>query len=603
MNALTTSARQRFWRGMREPWDLLGRMRQHPPLWRRYWRIVLVQVAFTLVAGAAVFWVGKRGADEWRDAFGADAPLAEIPAATAPATGAVASQEAAAPSTVEARSKKGPSKTLTPATTSGAKARPTEPASASAAPASSSPADATRAAGRSSLKTKADDDEDDDDDDEGEESPAVAEGEKDQKDPTEAAVERELETAADEIAKAPASQRAKLATQLAARAVARAKELSARTNRRASEKAKATGAPKDPEEARKEEIAERTQDLNDSVEALALGAHGLVTSPPKDYRKAHRARLKLEEQIGAVESEVKKLQALGGPGLTAAQEADLRTARADLLTARDHEHNLAGRLGAILGFLAVVYASLSIAQAGVLAMSRDFHDVLSRELSLLVNVAPEDPPLRPRIRLDVPWVRRKTNRRVQFFMGFLPGTALIWVVARLFPGSIRDVLVTALTTLWAAYWWLVMTAGLTARAWTPPEATSPPWYIRGWKAMTTKVFLLRWASFWGRIWERMSRRFNGPAERVEEQPLEFAGLALSRALALFPLAKLLVRPLFPVAAARLLVEHASTARLPVPVTADELALAAANAPDPEARAHSGTWRPTLAGDRLASGGR
>ena len=94
----------------------------------------------------------------------------------------------------------------------------------------------------------------------------------------------------------------------------------------------------------------------------------------------------------------------------------------------------------------------------------------------------------------------------------------------------------------------------------------------------------------------MSRRFNGPAERVEEQPMEFAGLALSRALALFPLTKLLVRPLFPVAAARLLVEHASTARLPVPVTADELALAAANAPDPEARAHSGTWRPQLAGD-------
>ena len=72
--------------------------------------------------------------------------------------------------------------------------------------------------------------------------------------------------------------------------------------------------------------------------------------------------------------------------------------------------------------------------------------------------------------------------------------------------------------------------------------------------------------------------------------MEFAGLAFSRALALFPLTKLLVRPLFPVAAARLLVEHASTARLPVPVTAAELAVAAEHAPDPEARAHSGTWR-------------
>ena len=60
----------RFWRGVREPWELLGRMRHDRPLWGRYWRTVLVQAALTLVAGLAIFWVGKQGAEAWNDAFG-----------------------------------------------------------------------------------------------------------------------------------------------------------------------------------------------------------------------------------------------------------------------------------------------------------------------------------------------------------------------------------------------------------------------------------------------------------------------------------------------------------------------------------------------------
>jgi hypothetical protein len=141
---------------------------------------------------------------------------------------------------------------------------------------------------------------------------------------------------------------------------------------------------------------------------------------------------------------------------------------------------------------------------------------------------------------------------------------------------------------------MVMTAGQSARAWSPPETTPRPWYLRSWFALTERVFLFRWGlpRWWGRIWERFARRFYGPSERVEEQPLEFAGLALSRALTLVPVVKLLLRPLFPVCAAHLLVEHAAAARLPVPVTAAEVADAAAHAPDPEARAHSGVATPS-----------
>ncbi|HZJ53186.1 MAG TPA: hypothetical protein VFD38_03530, partial [Myxococcaceae bacterium] len=75
------TALSRFWRGVREPWELLGRMRHHRPLWERYWRTVLVQAALTLVVGLAVFWVGKQGAEAWNDAFGPD----EVPQSSAPA--------------------------------------------------------------------------------------------------------------------------------------------------------------------------------------------------------------------------------------------------------------------------------------------------------------------------------------------------------------------------------------------------------------------------------------------------------------------------------------------------------------------------------------
>ena len=288
-----------------------------------------------------------------------------------------------------------------------------------------------------------------------------------------------------------------------------------------------------------------------------------------------------------MEKDQQKLERRGAAPLTEAERAKLARARAALQVVHRHERGLAGRLGALLALLAALYGSLAIAQTGVLALSRDFHDALSRDLSLLVHVAPEDPPMRPKIRLDVPWVRRKANRRAQFFLGFLPGTILITIVGWFVPP--HRTLTTVLTAIWAAYWWMVMTAGQSARAWTPPETTPRPWNLRAWFAMTDRVFLFRWGPFrwWGKIWERFARRFYGPSERVEEQPYEFAGLALSRALLLVPVLKLLLRPIFSVAAAHLLVEHAATARLPVPVTASEVADAAAHAPDPEARTHSG----------------
>ena len=568
----------RFWRGLREPWELLGRMRQERPLWARYWRIVLVQAGLTLVAGLAIFWVGKQGAEAWNDAFGPE----ELPAATAsPVAGGTQSTDAtrvpeqmpsggsAAGEPPSSRAVQPPAAPRVPSRPRPGKAPPVAPEPPPPPP-SRAPPGATSApppeAPTASAPATEEEDEDETDEEESSDD--------------EKTFEAELEAKIKALQSAPQEERNKRTAELVAAAVEKAKREATRAQKRAEGK-KGTGN----DEA--DELAEDRKDLGEKLGVLTIAAETLSRATPSEVGEARKARRHLERELDGVERDVQKLERKGAPPLNEVERAKLARAREALQVARRHERGLAGRLGAVLALLAAIYASLGIAQTGVLALSRDFHDALSRDLSLLVNVAPEDPPMRPKIRLDVPWVRRKANRRAQFFLGFLPGTLLITIVGRLVPP--HRTLTTVLTAMWAAYWWMVMTAGQSARAWTPPETTPRPWYLRAWFAMTDRVFLFRWGPFrwWGKIWERFSRRFYGPSERVEEQPYEFAGLALSRALLLVPVIKLLLRPIFSVAAAHLLVEHAATARLPVPVTALEVADAAAHAPDPEARTHSG----------------
>ena len=561
------SAGARFLRGVREPWHLLARMREDRALWSRYWRTVLVQAGLTLVAGLAVFWVGKQGADAWNDAFGPEEPVAARPS-MAPQGGDAAPTPTAAPAEKRGTAPDSSAPTRGAATGSspgtstrspipqapperrgqGSAGQATPPVSPGAGAESSAPA-----------KASADDEEDTSEDEPVDES----------------ALEAQIKALQD----APPEERSKRTAELVAAAVKKATQAASRAERRAG---KHGGKPGDAAQ----DLADERDGLRESIDLLTLEAEMLARQAPP-AAQSRKARRHIERQLDEVEKEAARLARRGASPLSAAEEAKLERARAALAALRRHERGLAGRLGAVLALLAAIYASLGIAQTGVLALSRDFHDALSRDLSLLVHVAPEDPPTRPKVRLDLPWVRRKANRRAQFFLGFLPGTALIWVVGRLVPP--HRTLTTVLTGLWAAYWWMVMTAGQSARAWSPPETTPRPWYLRAWFGVTDRVFLFRW---WlprslGRLWERLARRFYGPSERVEEQPLEFAGLALSRALLLVPVVKLLLRPLFPVSAAHLLVEHATAARLPVPVTAAEVADAAAHAPDPEARTHSG----------------
>ncbi|HEY3588064.1 MAG TPA: hypothetical protein VGK85_12965 [Myxococcaceae bacterium] len=551
---------ERFWRGLREPWGLLGQMREDPALWHRYWRTVLLQAALALVAGLMVFWVGKQGAEAWSDAFGPE----DLPEAAAPPVAGALQSTDAARALDQQTSGSGAAATGTgtpppgpraPSSKQPGKAAPAAPETATSASPSGAPV--------ASNPTKGEEAEDEDDSGDDEES-------------ADSALEEKIKA----LQAAPPEERGKRTADLVAAALEKAKTETARAKKHAERQSSGGGDAADELKEGREEVTEKIGDLTLAAEALARES-------PSKAGASRKARRHLERELDGVEKDQRNLEKRGAPPLTEAEQAKLARARAELQVVRRHERGLAGRLGAVLALLAAIYASLGIAQTGILAMSRDFHDALSRDLSLLVHVAPEDPPMRPKIRLDLPWVRRKAGRRAQFFLGFIPGTVLITIVGRLIPP--HRTLTTVLTAIWAAYWWMVMTAGQSARAWTPPETTPRPWYLRAWFYLTDRVFLFRWGvpRWWGKIWERFARRFYGPSERVQEQPYEFAGLSLSRALLLVPVLKLLLRPIFSVAAAHLLVEHAATARLPVPVSAAELALAAAEAPDPDARTHSG----------------
>ena len=208
-------------------------------------------------------------------------------------------------------------------------------------------------------------------------------------------------------------------------------------------------------------------------------------------------------------------------------------------------------------YWAAFLSALQIAQWIVTALSRDYHTVLSLEVSQANGVALEDEPLTPRIRLNMPWLRSKMKRRWRALLVFAVGVPILWGIKVLLPEGAGNAGFTVLLSAWGAWWFVVFTAGKSSRAWdeqTPRE----PWFLRGWNGLTTRVVPLRWALFgvYGSLWANFTRPVFAPVASVERQPWVFSGLAVVRALAVLPVLKCFLRPLIPVAAAHLLAQGA-----------------------------------------------
>ncbi|WP_148282363.1 hypothetical protein [Corallococcus coralloides] len=198
-------------------------------------------------------------------------------------------------------------------------------------------------------------------------------------------------------------------------------------------------------------------------------------------------------------------------------------------------------------FWALFFGSLSAVQWIVVALSRDYHTVISREASLATGVPPEDPEITPSVRLNVPWLRAKLQRRWRAFLLFvmgMPAILLLCIPLCWVPRSF-----TLLSGAWGFWWLLVFTAAKSDRAWMAP-VTRPPWFVRVWSALPA---LHGWPlrNYVARLGRR-AEDVAAPIAAVERQPWVFAGLALTRFVGSIPPFRCFTRPFIPVASAHLL---------------------------------------------------
>ncbi|MFL5347218.1 MAG: hypothetical protein ACJ8AT_20740 [Hyalangium sp.] len=269
----------------------------------------------------------------------------------------------------------------------------------------------------------------------------------------------------------------------------------------------------------------------------------------KATRKAKALAQKTGEKAPEVDEEADPDEADEAEGATEAEQAEAAVTAPKPKRFIDHD----------LEFWAALFAAMHMAQWVVIALSRDFHDTVSRDASLLTGLEPEDEPVEPRVRLDLKWLRRKISRRFRAFMVFTVGVPILYGISS--PLPFRHPLASMLITSWSVYWIVVFTASQSGHAWRNPEA-GPPWFLRGWSWLTTRVPGFRWAvpRAYGRFWENQTRSLFSPAAELEKQPWAFAGLALTGMLSMIPLMKCFLRPLMPVAAAHLLVARHTAER-------------------------------------------
>jgi hypothetical protein len=252
-------------------------------------------------------------------------------------------------------------------------------------------------------------------------------------------------------------------------------------------------------------------------------------------------------ETGAAEAQRAKVMAAVEEAKRAAQKArELR--RAAKKAEREHRHTVRRMV-----YWATLFTALQIAQWVVIALSRDYHTALSRELSLRVGLVPEDEPLTPRIRLNLRWLSNKMKRRWRGLVAFSLGMPLFYFLKALLPGG--TFLFSVLVSLWGAWWFVVFTAAKSARAWEEP-APREPWFLRGWSQLSARFAFLRWSPFnaYNSLWTTFTRPLFSPAASVERQPWSLSGLAVVRALSMLPLLKCFLRPLVPVAASWLLLQ-------------------------------------------------
>src|SRR5262249_2323385 len=111
-----------------------------------------------------------------------------------------------------------------------------------------------------------------------------------------------------------------------------------------------------------------------------------------------------------------------------------------------------------------------------------------------------------------------------------------------------------LLAAWTIYWAGVFTAAKTAYGWTNANSAPDPVYVRTIDGVSRRFpSVIRWfPAMLTKILRFFTRSLFAPASRFEASPYELTGLGLARWIRCIPGVYLVVRPLFGVAAAHLI---------------------------------------------------
>jgi hypothetical protein len=209
----------------------------------------------------------------------------------------------------------------------------------------------------------------------------------------------------------------------------------------------------------------------------------------------------------------------------------------------------------IVSILSAVYGTLRIVEWCVLALTRDYQDQLSRSLSLLTGVPPDDPETRPRVRLNFRWLKKRVRRWFRGFILISLGAATFSIV-RVLP-YVGKPLFTALVTAWTIYWLAVFALAKTQLAWDPADDDTLPWFLR-----LDRPGLRWWLPrLWARLMTRFSRSVWPACASFQRAPYEAIGLALARVVLYVPVLYTILRPVYVVAAQHVMLARPSSAVL------------------------------------------
>ena len=259
----------------------------------------------------------------------------------------------------------------------------------------------------------------------------------------------------------------------------------------------------------------------------------------------------------------------------------------------DHP-NIHLKIATAAGVWSVLYATISGVEWAVIAVSRDYHAAIARDVEILTGLVPDDEKA-PRLRIDFTWLRKRFRDKLRgtfVFASLVPFLGMVsWIPV------IGPALSGLLLTAWGVYWSGVFAAAKTSHGWKDEARAPDPIFLRSWDRVTDVLpGAVRWAPLtYGRIVRRSTKSLFAPASRLEARPWELTGLSLARTLRHIPGLYLTMRPFYGVAAAHVLVAHDRAVDAEARVVEAELA-----AQEREAAATQARVAATAAGVRIAT---